>query len=294
MKVYLDCYPCFVRQALDAARFATDDVDVQQSVLKAVVRAVADFNMSWPPPVAAQIIHRIVRELTGLVDPYAEAKRRCNRIALDMYGELEEIVGASSTPLETAARIAIAGNIIDFGVKSEIDVEDVRSTVEHSLACEMSGNEMNAFREAVAEAETILYLADNAGEIVFDRLLIEQLPADKLTVAVRGLPVINDATLQDARVAGITEIANVIDNGSDAPATILEDCSERFLELFERAELVIAKGQGNYETLSDIDKNIFFLLKAKCPVIARHIGCEVGEVILRRNKIYSGVACTGR
>jgi uncharacterized protein with ATP-grasp and redox domains len=153
---------------------------------------------------------------------------------------------------------------------------------------------MDAFGEALAEAENILYLADNAGEIVFDRLLIEQLPMEKVVVAVRGLPAINDATIQDAKIAGITELVEVIDNGSDAPATILEDCSERFLDAFNRADLIIAKGQGNYETLSDIDKNIFFLLKAKCPVIAGHIGCEVGELILKRNETYSGFACAGR
>ncbi|MCK4815836.1 DUF89 family protein, partial [bacterium] len=130
----------------------------------------------------------------------------------------------------------------------------------------------------------ILYLADNAGEIVFDRLLIEQLPYEKITVVVKGKPVINDATMDDAEFAGLTEIVEVFDNGSDAPGTILQDCSQTFRDRFEDADLVIAKGQGNYETLSEVDKDIFFLLKVKCFIIARDIDCEVGEMILQRSK----------
>jgi len=110
---------------------------------------------------------------------------------------------------------------------------------------------------------------------------VEQLPAAKVTVAVRGTPVINDATMADARVAGLTEIVEVIDNGSDAPGTILEDCSDLFRERFGNADLIIAKGQGNYETLSSSRGNVFFVLKAKCPVIAAHLGCRVGDLILK-------------
>jgi len=138
------------------------------------------------------------------------------------------------------------------------------------------------FSRAIAAAERILYLADNAGEIVFDRLLIERLPTEKVTVAVRGLPVINDATLIDAEYAGITELVEVIDNGSDAPGTILEDCSEAFLERFHAADLIISKGQGNYETLSQVHKDIYFLLKVKCPVVARDVGCQMNSLVLQR------------
>jgi len=118
-------------------------------------------------------------------------------------------------------------------------------------------------------------------------LLIEQLPAEKVTVVVKARPVINDATMEDAKVAGLTEIVEVIDNGSDVPGTILESCSQTFRNRFAKADLIIAKGQGNYETLSDVEKNIFFILKAKCSVIAKDLGCEVGEMILRKSKAYT-------
>ncbi|MCK5255186.1 MAG: DUF89 family protein, partial [Deltaproteobacteria bacterium] len=122
---------------------------------------------------------------------------------------------------------------------------------------------------------------DNAGEIVFDRLFIEQLPREKVTYVVRGEPIINDVTIEDAREVDMFELVDVIDNGSDAPGTILETCSHEFQKRFASSDLVIAKGQGNYETLSDINKRIFFLLQVKCPVIAKDIGFEVGSFVVK-------------
>ena len=189
--------------------------------------------------------------------------------------------------METAIRLVIAGNVIDFGVNSHLSETQVRESITYALSAPLEGN-VEEFCSALSGVEHILYLADNAGEIVFDRLLIEQLPAGKVTVAVKGFPAINDATLADAEAAGIHEVAEVIENGSDAPGTILDDCSESFRDRFDQADLVIAKGQGNYETLSEVDKDIYFLLKAKCPVIARDIGCQEGAMILKRSSMSKG------
>ena len=120
------------------------------------------------------------------------------------------------------------------------------------------------------------------GEIVFDQLLLEQMPRDNVVFSVRGMPILNDATMEDAEQTGLTEIVRVIHNGSDAPGIVLTECAPEFQKEFEQADLVIAKGQGNFETLSDVDKNIVFLLKAKCPVIADHIGCTIGDSIVGR------------
>ena len=143
---------------------------------------------------------------------------------------------------------------------------------------------LERLRRRVQETKSILYLADNAGEIVFDRLLIEQLPRDRVTVAVKGGPVINDATREDAEAAGLIDLVEVIDNGSDAPGTILEQCSPSFQRRFAEADLVIAKGQGNYETLNDVPREVFFLLKVKCPVIARDIACDLGHIAVHCNQ----------
>lgn len=283
MKIFLECMPCFVRQALDSARLATDDEQVHELVVRETLRLAADLDMSQSPPAIGQQIHRQIRKLIGNDDPYYELKQRFNRLAMRMCIELAERVRTSEDRLETAVRLAIAGNIIDLGVKTSIAESDIERTINDSLTADFDGQQIERFRNAVSRAEKILYLADNAGEIVFDRLLIEQLPYEKITAVVRGKPVINDATLEDANVVGLDQIVEVIDNGSDGPGTILETCSKNFLDRFEKADLIIAKGQGNYETLSGVDKNIFFLLKVKCPIIAKHIGCKVGEMILHNN-----------
>jgi len=286
MQIYLDCIPCFLRQTLDAARLATDDEQIHEQVVRNVLRLAADLDMSQSPPAIGQQIHRLIRELVGEEDPYHRIKKRFNDLALKLYPELRMQIVGSDERLETAIRLAIAGNIIDFGVKSSLEEADLETAISESLAADFQSAQLESFQDSVTKAEEILYLCDNAGEIVFDRLLIEQLPYEKVTVVVKGRPVINDATMEDANVAGLTRIVEVIDNGSDAPGTILESCSEEFRRRFAEADLIIAKGQGNYETLSDVEKDMFFILKAKCPVIARDLGCEVGEMILRKSEAF--------
>ena len=289
MRIYLDCIGCFVRQALDAARLATDDEQIHKNVVDQVLRLAADLDMSQSPPVIGQQIHRLIRSLVGSDDPYYRVKKQFNNLALKLYPELEERVMESEDPFATAVRLAIAGNIIDLGVKTSLAESDVEKTIEQSLTSHFDDNQIYEFKDAVTQAKKNLYLVDNAGEIVLDRLLIEQLPVERVTVVVKGEPVINDATMDDAIIAGLPKIVEVIDNGSDAPGTILGTCSQAFRNRFKDADLIIAKGQGNYETLSDIDKNTFFILKAKCPVIARDLGCEVGEMILQKSNSFKSV-----
>jgi len=289
MHIYLDCIPCFIRQSLDAARLATERVDIHEKVVRGVIGLVNNLDMSQSPPIIGQKIHRLIRKLLGNEDPYHDVKQQFNNIALKLYTKMRDLIIESENSLETAVRLAIAGNIIDFGLNSTLQETELEKTLSQCLIEEHANMQIESFRNAIDEAEDILYLVDNAGEIIFDRLLIEQLPIEKVTVAVKGSPVINDATMQDAIVAGLPKIVEVIDNGSDAPGTILESCSQSFRKHFEKADLVIAKGQGNYETLSDVNKNLFFILKAKCPVISRNIGCEIGEMILQKTKALKGV-----
>ncbi len=286
MRTYLECIPCFVRQALDAARLATNDEQIHKQVVRQVLELVAELDMSQSPPVMGQQIHRLIRNLVGQDDPYRKIKRQFNNLALKLYPELRKQIVSSNNRLETAIRLAIAGNIIDFGVNGSVNEPYLNKAISESLTADFDSMLLQPFQDAIEQAEEILYLTDNAGEIVFDRLLIEQLPYEKVTVVVKGFPVINDATREDAVVTGLPRIAEVIDNGSDGPGTILESCSPAFRSRFSTTDFAIAKGQGNYETLSDVDKNIFFILKAKCPVIASDLGCGVGEMILRRSQAH--------
>ena len=280
MKTYLDCIPCFVRQALDSVKMTTEDVEIHEKVLREVLRLGSEIDMGQCPPTMAQKIHRFIREMTGVEDPYLEVKNRFNKLALQMYPELKQLIETSADPLETAVRLAIAGNIIDFGVNSTVDQAEVERTISHSLKATLDMKALEQFKEAVSNAKDILYLGDNAGEVVFDRLLIEQLPWEKITFVVKGGPILNDATIEDAEIIGLTDFINVIDNGSDAPGTILENCSEMFRRRFDESDLIIAKGQGNCESLSGVDKKIFFMVRPKCKVLARHLDCEIGSLVL--------------
>ena len=288
MRTYFDCIPCMIRQSLDAVRLITKDESIHERVLREVLRVTSTSDLQKTPPEMGQKIHRLIRQLTEFDDPYRQMKKRFNTFALVLYPKLKLIVAESMEPLETAVRLAIAGNIIDLGVKSLLKTHDIDKTIDEVLKVELDLSIFEDLKKEAATAKSILYLADNAGEIVFDRILIEQLGPERIKFAVKGRPVINDATIDDAQETGLTDLVRVISNGDDSPGTILRFCSEEFRHYFEEADLIIAKGQGNYESLSEVDKNIFFLLKAKCSVIANHLNCEVGAPVLRRqNIIYS-------
>jgi damage-control phosphatase, subfamily I len=281
MKTSPYCMQCFIRQVLDAAWMVSTTPSDHERIMREMLDWIKQLPLDRPPPFLGQVIHRRLREIAGVDDPYREAKENQNRMALGLNSILKTEISASSDSLMTAVRLAIAGNIMSLSVCGSVIESDLRRSIDQGLR-EPSYMEETEFRKAVAEAGSILYLADNAGEIIFDRLLVEQLLNAHVTVAVKGGPVINDATINDAKAAGLHEIVEVIDNGSDAPGTILEDCSADFKKRFAESDLIIAKGQANFETLSDETRNIFFLFKIKCSVVADHIGLPVGTHILRR------------
>jgi len=280
MKTYLDCYPCFLRQALSAARRAAASDDQQRQILLDTMEELASFPADATPPQMAFCIHQKIRQQTHISDPYRQAKDEATQQALALHPRLKERISQSSEPLETALRIAIAGNIIDLGVAESYDLE---ATLERVLRQGLAIDDLDAFRTALMENRPILYLADNAGETVFDRVLIETLD-QSVTYVVKASPIINDATREDAVSAGIDQLAEIIDNGSDAPGTLLDQCSQPFRDRFALAKLIIAKGQANYESLSGNPAPLFFLLQAKCSVIARDLGVDEGSIVLKQQK----------
>lgn len=286
MKTTLQCIPCFVRQTLDASRKVTEDPTIHEQILRDVLRWMSEMDLSLSPPALAQRIHRRLRELTGVADPYRDEKDQHNQMALKLLPGLRTQVTSSDDPLMAATHLAIAGNIIDLGAKSGLDENEIHTALLHASETPLKGD-LYPFRTEVAQAKSILYLADNCGEIVFDTLLIEQLGPQRITLAVRGMPIINDATLDDAITAGLDQIVPMIGNGSDAPGTLLDECSEEFQKAFRSADLIISKGQGNFETLSHSGKNIFFLFKAKCPVVADSVGLPVGSHVLRHGRSFN-------
>jgi hypothetical protein len=278
VKTYLDCYPCFLRQAVEAARLAGADERQQSEILGRVLDLLRDVPLSSVPPEIVRQVHRVVRDVTGVEDPYQEMKAQGTEEALTLYPWLKTILAEAEDKLETAARLSIAGNIIDMGPNPAYDLRD---EVMRVLAEPFAADDSEALLSTLNEADSVLYLADNAGETVFDRLLIEAIDAPVI-YAVKGRPIINDATVEDARAAGVDQVAEVMSNGSDSPGTLLEACSEAFRRTYDEADLIIAKGQANYETLSEKGARVFFLLQTKCPVIARDLGMPVGSLIIAR------------
>jgi len=280
MRTYLDCIPCFFKQALKAARMVGANEDVQKRILDSLASEVPGFPLSSSPPEMGRIVYRIVREITGDDDPFKKVKGKYNKIALKLYPDLKNKVAHSEDRLLAAIRLAIAGNVIDFAVDKSFNLE---KEVDNVFKKDFAIFDYREFKQVLKDTKQILYLADNAGEVVFDRILIEELNKEVIYV-VRDKPVINDALIEDAKFCGIDKIAKVISNGSDVPGTILDLCSKDFLSLYETAKLIISKGQGNFEGLAGRDNApIFFLLKVKCPIIGNIAGCEVGDIVLKYN-----------
>jgi len=280
MKTFLDCIPCMMQQALRTARLSTDDEHTIKEVLDTAGGMIKNINMDETPAGMAEKVYREIRRITEVVDPYKKLKQAHIREALGLYPQLKKVVENSDNRLLTAIRLAIAGNVIDLGVNRKFNIlEDVIKVLEQGFAiCDI-----NRFKEHLQKAKSILYLGDNTGESVFDRILIEEL--DKPVVfATRGIPVINDCTVEDAIASGLDKVATVISSGSPAPAIILHLCDPEFAEQFRQADMIISKGQGNFEGISNENGPVFFLLKVKCHVIANHLNVNTEDIILKYNE----------
>ena len=289
MRTYLDCIPCFYRQALDAARIAGADEIIQKKIIDELSQLIPNFSLEIAPPEMGRAIYGLVGKISGVKDPFKEIKENSNRLVLKLYPKLKQEINNSEDRLLTAVKLSIAGNVIDYGVKNSLNVEEeINKIFNKDFKSDNKNNKTvfryQEFKEILSKVNHIIYLADNAGEVVFDRLLIEELTeklGKQVIYVVRGKPIINDALIEDAIFCGINKVTKITSSGSDAPGTILKYCSSEFIELYQKAELIISKGQGNYESLSEEDEPIFFLFKAKCPVIAKDIGCKVGDMVLK-------------
>jgi uncharacterized protein with ATP-grasp and redox domains len=283
MRHYVDCYPCFLRQALAAARMTTSDEGIQRAVLRQVAAILAELPPGATPIEMGSRIHGAIRARTGSVDPYRRVKEAFNREALDLYPRLRAYVRASDDPLRAAVVVAAIGNVIDFGANPGFDLE---RSLESGMARGLASSDLPSFAQRLGAVERVLYLGDNAGEIVFDKVLVEEMASRgvRVTFAVRDAPILNDVTLEDARAVGMGQVADVVSSGVAAPGMLLAQASPEFLDLFSGAALILSKGQGNYEGLSEAEGPLFFLLMAKCPVVARDLGVEVGDLVLRRGR----------
>ena len=286
MKVFVVCIPCFVKQITEIAKIVSNDQDFQMDLLRDALATLSNipFHKLKPPQVAKRL-HELVKEKSGIDDPYLEIKKRSDALAKRLTDELKKLVKESDDPFEIALRLAIAGNIIDYGQARNVDDSIVEKTIQETLDAKLDKRMIKALYLDIKKSSSILYIGDNAGEIYFDKLFLQMIPNSSITFVVRGRPIINDATMDDAIEAGIHKLTKVIDTGDGTPGVVLEDCSNEFIRAFSEADLIISKGQGNFETLSDIDdKKIYFLLKIKCEPVAQITGHKLGESVILCNR----------
>jgi damage-control phosphatase, subfamily I len=281
MKTDIECFPCFLRQTVIALKQLYGLQEIQQEIFHDVLSIMQKTDMNKPPAYTTTFIHRAIRKRLGL-DPFKKIKHDYNQIAMGLYPGLKEKVSRGPDPLWTAARLAIAGNIIDFGIFTSIDID---ASVANALKKTIAVDDYESFRKAIFETDTVLYLLDNAGEIVFDKLLIEELArmGKKVKTVVKGSPVLNDVTMEDALQTRLTELCEVVDNGSDAIGTILEWTSPEFQAHFQGSDLIISKGQGNFETIAGTEKRTYFLFQSKCDVVSKDLGLSPGSMLLKKS-----------
>ncbi len=281
MKTYLDCLPCFMNQIVRVGRLLQLSESDCLAMMLEFAEQLGAFKLEDPPPKTSIILYDMISRYTKLEDPFKEIKAESTAKALALYPELKRRVKEAELPLSLAAKFVVAGNVIDFAVASQFDLEtEIDRVVEDGSFGKWQESD---FFQALAAADWLLYLGDNTGETVLDRLFIETIIAETttpVTYVVREKPIINDAVRADAVAAGIDGCANIVSSGCRAPGTVLELCSPEFRELFAKAPLIVSKGQGNYETLSEVKAPIFFFLKAKCRMVAEHLDVKLGELVL--------------
>ena len=281
MNVNLDCIPCFVNSFYRLLETGILPEKEKEPGMRRFLTILAEEDYNQSPPSLARLLHRLMRDILANPDPYKDVKMKYNRMMLDLYPDFKKMVTKSENPFDTAMRLAMAGNVIDFGPQVQLNVMD---TIYRVIKAELAIDDSLTLKKDIQSADLVLYIGDNCGEIVFDKLFIETIAHPNLYYAVRGYPVINDVTLEDAHQVGIDKVANIITTGDDAPGVVWETSSDEFKQIFNKADVIISKGQGNLEGLMRIRQNIYFLLLCKCDLIARNINVQTGDfVVMQRN-----------
>jgi uncharacterized protein with ATP-grasp and redox domains len=280
MEILLDCVPCLLKQALEGSKLATDHVEIQEKVIKDALAILSDYKAYKTSPELARAIHQCIKENTGLDDPYALVKARDLQAAKSMYKALKEFLQTKEDQLYWALKISATGNNIDSAIYQNVKIDKSMMT---ELEKEFAICNIDILRKKLVNANHVLVIGDNTGETIFDKVLIEALHEMNVTYVVRSEPIINDVTMLDAIASELNKVASLISSGCNAPGLILEECSDDFMKLYKEADVIISKGQGNYEALSE-EKEVFFLLKAKCPMIAGRLNVNINNYVLKYGK----------
>ena len=282
MKIQLECVPCTLNSYLRLAETGVIPESQKEEILRQMLHVFATFDYNQSPPVLGCKMHTLIRESINNPDPYHMIKEEYNQMMMDLYAKFERLVKRSEDPFDAAMRLAIAGNVIDFGSQHQLDImETISRVMDANFAIDHSPQ----LRVDLEHADSLLYIGDNCGEIVLDKLFLSLLDVPIKYFAVRESPIINDVTFEDAILTGIDKVAKVITTGDNSPGAVWESTSEQFQTVFKNADVIISKGQGNLEGLMDVTHDsLYFLLVTKCDLIAKRVGTKKEEFIVKKGK----------
>ncbi len=283
MKISYECGPCFLRQAREAMDLSTDDETLKMELMEDIFKFLSNnFKLDTNSNSTGSAMHKMIIEKTGCRDPYHKEKIEGNEIALKYLPEVKKIL-ENDDSLENYVKIAIIGNILDFGAFTLDD--DIEGVIKNSLKKDLTIKDIEEFEDSLKSNDKVLYLVDNTGEIVFDKLLLSKIKEYDLdiTIAVKSVPILNDACMKEALDAGLDEFGEIVEIGCGTVGYVDSEISDEFREIFNDHKFIISKGMGNYEGLTEIDlssKDIYFLLCAKCNTISKHIGVNLHDMLL--------------
>jgi len=285
MKTHVDCFPCIINQTLDAAEINDLPEDQKEGIVYDVLEMLRDLPEETPPPQVSYRMHRVVSRLTQKHDPYEKIRREANVRAMELIPEIRRRIRESREPLETAVRYAIAAQVFDG--ESGDSRSDIRRELEYAPTADFGVNHLKSLKSELRKASKVVYLANAAGEIAFDRLLIEIIREEysaEIVLIVKSEPVLTHATIDDAQYADLEPLAHLVTNKSDAPTTLIDDVSDGVNHHLEDADVILSKGQTHYESLNESSLNIYFLFQVNCPVIGREINAELHQYVILNNQ----------
>ena len=287
MRYSMECLPCLLNQGIRGARLYLENEEEQRTLLNSIIAEIAVMDHNVSAPYIAHKVHRALKEALQNPDPYQKEKRYFNQEMLRFEDDFYALVESAANPLDIALKLAAAGNIIDYGPGYDLSRDNVLNTIKDSMEKGYSQEVFVSLKATLEDTSKLLYLGDNAGEIVFDKIFIRTIkgcyPHLQIDFATRGEPIMNDVTEEDAYMVGIDDYANIINNGTDIPGTILEHCSDSFVNVFNEADVIISKGQGNFESLyGNRYSNLYYIFLCKCELFMDRFGVQRNDLILMK------------
>lgn len=283
MKIESACVECIVNQSRRVAETIGANEVLSNTLVSTVQKMSHDFPFSQTPPEVASDVYEKMAEIARKADLYDEVKRQSTESAIQFLPLLREEIENAADRLLTATKAAVAGNVIDLAAEVTFDLDEEIAKI---FDTEFAHNDFALLQASLKQAGTLLYIGDNVGEHIFDYLYIETLkklyPELEIFYMVRGCAIINDVTMKEATEAGFDTLCHLVDSGVNTPGFVYERANEASRMLFDEADMIIAKGMGNYECLSPTHRsNLVFLLKIKCSVVAASLEKEVGDIVCK-------------